>query len=244
MRAAAAASPEALLWSRLWPEDAPAAVLSALIARAQVRSLPAGAALYAAGDAATGLYGVLRGLVRNVHVAADGKELLFGLFGPGTWFGEVSLFDDAPRPLHAYAQGPTELLHIPTADFHTVLAEHPEGYRHFAKVICHKLRLALDALEDQQRPLTQRLAKRLLDLASVYGRPEPKGLVLSLKLPQEELARMLAASRQSVNKTLQALQRQGLVAQHKGHLCITDATGLRAVAALVTHTAGTLPAHG
>ena len=106
---------DALLWSRLWPSEAPAALTEALAKHAARRLLRHGEWLYAKGDAAAGLIGVRRGMIRNVHLAADGRELLFGLFPAGSWFGEVSLFDEAPRPLHAIAEGETEVLVVPAA---------------------------------------------------------------------------------------------------------------------------------
>ncbi len=222
-------SDDALLWSRLWLDDAPQGLNAALAASARARRLHDGELLYAKGDSATGLIGVRSGLIRNVHVGADGRELLFGLFGPGSWFGEISLFDEAPRPLHAYAMGETEVLLLQSAAFHATLEAHPEGYRHFARVLCRKLRIAFEVLEDQTQPLAARLAKRLLDLAAVYGEATPEGLWLKLPLPQEDLARMLAATRQSINKALRALTAQGLLAVKGGRLLLCDAEKLRSL---------------
>ncbi len=222
-------SDDALLWSRLWLDDAPQGLNAALAASARARRLHDGELLYAKGDPASGLIGVRSGLIRNVHVGADGRELLIGLFGPGSWFGEISLFDEAPRPLHAYAMGETEVLLLPSAAFHAALEAHPEGYRHFARVLCRKLRIAFEVLEDQTQPLAARLAKRLLDLAAVYGEATPEGLWLKLPLPQEDLARMLAATRQSINKALRALTAQGLLAVKGGRLLLCDAEKLRSL---------------
>lgn len=225
-----ASSPEdALLWSRLWPDQVPAPLAAALAAAARPRLLVDGELLYAKGDTATGLIGVRRGTIRNVHVAADGRELLFGLFGAGSWFGEISLFDEAPRPLHAYAMGDTEVLLLPSAAFHAALEAHPQGYRHFARVLCHKLRVAFEMLEEQTQPLPRRLARRLVDLAAVYGHPEAGALRLTLALPQEDLARMLGATRQSINKTLGEFGRQGLISVQGGQLLLRDLAGLKAL---------------
>ena len=220
-------SDDALLWSRLWLDDAPQGLNAALAASARTRRLHDGELLYAKGDTATGLIGVRSGLIRNVHVGTDGRELLFGLFGPGSWFGEISLFDEAPRPLHAYAMGSTEVLLVPSAAFHAALDAHPQGYRHFARVLCRKLRIAFEVLEDQTQPLGLRLAKRLLDLAAVYGEPTVEGLWLKLPLPQEDLARMLGATRQSINKELRAFTAQGLLAVKGGRLLLRHTDRLK-----------------
>jgi CRP-like cAMP-binding protein len=220
---------DALLWSRLWPSEVPSALTEALARSATPRRLRHGEWLYARGDTAAGLIGVRRGMIRYVHLAAEGREWLFGLFPAGSWFGELSLFDEAPRPLHAIAEGETEVLVVPAAAFHAVLDAHPEGYRLFTRVLSRKLRVALDQLADFQRPLRQRLVRRLLDLAAVYGRAEPDGLKLDLALPQDELARMLGATRQSINKELRALMAEGLIIQQAGRLRLRELATLKAL---------------
>lgn len=220
---------ESPLWSRLW-SDAPAGLSEALLAHASARVLRDGEWLYAKGDRAAGLIGVRRGVIRNVNLAADGRELLFGLFPAGSWFGEISLFDDAPRPLHAIAMGETEVLIVPAPAFHSVLQAHPEGYRHFARLLCHKLRVAFEVLENQQGPLRQHLAHRLADLASVYGEQTAEGLRIGLALPQEELARMLGATRQSINKELRAFAAEGLLTLKAGRIVLANLAALKTLA--------------
>ena len=223
-------SGDALLWSRLWLDAGDPALTERLAQHARTRRLADGEVLYAKGDPGTGLVGVKSGLIRNVRLTADGRELLFGLFGPGSWFGEISLFDTAPRPSHAIASGETEVLLLPASVFHATLAEHPEGYRHFARVLCHKLRVAFEAIEDNARPLGQRLARRLLDLAAVYGAESATGTRLTLPLPQEDLARMLGATRQSINRELRLLADAGAIAVEARRLTITDPAALKRAA--------------
>src|SRR5579885_2169756 len=114
-----------------WFRDLPPAVVEELASFAVPRRLDDGALLFAKGDAADGLYGVVSGRVRISAAGADGKELLVNLFEPGDWFGEISMFDGLPRTHDAWAIGATELLLIPRERFRALLARRPELYPHF-----------------------------------------------------------------------------------------------------------------
>ena len=212
------------LWSSLWRADMPSGLREQLDRVSRHRCLQPGELLYARGDAPQGLIGVRRGMVRTVIVSAEGQEFLFGAFAAGSWLGEISLFDDLPRPHSAYAVGETDIVLLPTAEFRRLMDAHPQWYAHFARVLCTKLRVCFDYIEDMAvLTLQQRVAKRLLDLAQVYGRPTSEGVHIDLHLPQEDLARMLGATRQSINKELRTLEGQGLLnLERQGRISLRD----------------------
>ena len=215
------------IWSSLWPADTPASLLQQMAGLSHPRRLADGELLYARGDAPLGLIGVERGLIRNVYTTPDGHEILFGVFSSGDWFGEISLFDDLPRPLDAIAVGETSVQILPAAQFRALLDSEPAWYRHFARVLCNKLRVTFDTLADLfGLPLALRLTKRLLDLARAYGKPCDNGIRIDLTLSQEELGRMLGASRQSINKELTALRRRKLIALERGRITLLQPAAL------------------
>lgn len=227
---------EQLIWSSQWLRDAPPQLLQKLEALSRRRTLRNGEQLYARGDAPEGLYGVSRGLIHTELLAPDGHNLLIGLYAPGDWLGEMSLFDDRPRAVHARAVGDTEVLLLPSAQFRALLDAEPQWYRQFARVLSEKLRLAISAIEDNALlPLSARLIKRLLDLARVYGEQTPTGTLIGLHLPQEDLGRMLGATRQSINKELRNLENAGLLTLNHGRILIRDLASLRARAERTTH---------
>jgi CRP-like cAMP-binding protein len=208
--------------------DLPAEAAAQFAALAGRRSLGDGELLYARGDAAEALYGLIRGRVRLSNVAADGREVLMTFFEPGDWIGELSLFDSQPRTHDAAAVGPAEVFVLPKEKLLALLERQPQWYRHFAARLARQLRLALSYIDDAVfLPLGPRLAKRLLQLARIYGRDTPQGLLLDLHLPQEDLGRMLGASRQSVSKELKRWEKQGLVGVDYGRLLIRDLAAFR-----------------
>lgn len=214
-------------WSQHWQDIASPELTATLTAMGTSRRLGGGQMLYAKGDPGDALYGVQSGLIRMISAGKDGSESLLGLYAPGTWFGEISLFDELPRPASAYAVGDTELLVVSAAALREVLGRHPAWYRDFARVLCNKLRLTLEHMEDEALPTSVRIVQRLLDLGQAYGQTGPGGVVIGLKLPQEDLGRMLRLSRQSVNKELRALETRGWLRIRRGEISLLAMDALR-----------------
>lgn len=214
-------------WFTPLPED----VVEALAAMTRRKLLQEGEYLFAKGDAPDGLYCVLRGRIRTISHSADGKEHLLMQFEPGHWFGEISMFDGLGRTHDGVAAGETEVLVLPRDRFLALLASRPELYPHFLQMLCRKLRLAFAYIEDAQfEPLPVRLARRLLDLAEVYGRPCAEGTRIDLPLPQEDLARMLGASRQAISRALKDWEAQGWIGLDYRQVVIAQAPALQKVA--------------
>lgn len=210
-----------------WLRDLSPELVAHLQAMSLRRRLRDGELLYARGDAAEGLYGVVRGRIRLSVPTPNGREVLFVLFEPGSWFGEVSMFDGEPRPQDARAIGDSEILLLPRLRFLALLDEHPDLYRGFTRLLCRKLRTVLDYVEDALTlPLAARLGKRLLQLAQVYGVDEADGRLIDLALPQDDLASMLGATRQSVSKELKAWEQQGWIGLRYRHVVLRDEAAL------------------
>lgn len=221
---------EVLLGSE-WFRPLPGEVVDQLAAMMQRRRLVDGELLYSKGDAPDGLYCVRSGLVRNSSTSADGRELLMMQFTPGSWFGEIATFDGLGRTHNAHAVGETEILVLPRERFLTLLGRHPDLYPHFVTMLCRKLRLAFAYIEDAQfETLPVRLARRLLDLVALYGKPSEEGVLIDLHLPQDDLGRTLGTSRQALSKELKAWEVRGWIALRYGKVEIRDREALHRIA--------------
>jgi CRP/FNR family transcriptional regulator, cyclic AMP receptor protein len=184
----------------------------AILARAAVRRLQSGTMLSARGAPADEWCGVAKGAVRVSSVSLAGKQITLTYVEPGTWFGDISLFDGLPRTHDANAHGETTLLVVRKADFKELLAQHTELYEALLRLNCRRLRLLFDAVEDlNTRPLASRLAKQILLLARSYGIAQGEEIRIGLQLAQEDLAQLLGASRQRVNQELKGFERMGAV---------------------------------
>ncbi|MFM0055820.1 Crp/Fnr family transcriptional regulator [Paraburkholderia phytofirmans] len=221
----------ALLGRSAWFRSAPAAMQAQLIEAGRVERLAAGQRLFTRGDSDDGLYCVLDGLVRIGAASSAGKEALLAVIEPVNWFGEIALFDNRPRTHDAYAERDSELFHVPRAALVALLERTPAYWHLFGLLLTQKLRLAFDAIEEAALlPAAQRVARRLLLMAGGYG--EPGALRRVLRVPQEDLAMMLALSRQTINQVLKQFETQGALKLGYAEIEIADVRKLAALAEL------------
>ncbi len=203
----------------------------AILARASVRRLSDGSPLASRGSAAEEWVGVARGAVRVSTVSLSGKQVTLTYVEPGTWFGDIALFDGLPRTHDADAHGETTLLTVRRPDFHELLSQHVELYDALLRLNCRRLRLMFDHFEElNTRPLRSRLARQLLLLARSYGVHQGDEILIGLQLAQEDLAQLLGASRQRVNQELKRLERDGALRVEPTRLVVVAHDKLLAIA--------------
>jgi CRP-like cAMP-binding protein len=204
-----------------WFQNLPESVIGEIVVLSKHKSLAKGQLLHAKNDPPDGLFCVISGKVRISNVNQEGKEMVLTWLEAGSWFGEISLFDNLPRTHDAHAESNTELVKLPTQAFHDLLQRHPELYPHFMVLLCQKIR-ATFSLIDETGGLSLRgqLAKRLLLLSNGLGQSSTDSALGQIEISQESLAHMLNSSRQTVNKLLQAMQREGVLTVHYGKITI------------------------
>jgi len=201
-----------------------------ILARAVVRRIADGAMLSARGAPAEEWCGVAKGAVRVSSVSLSGKQITLTYVEPGTWFGDISLFDGMPRTHDSNAHGDTTLLVVRKADFRELLSLHTELYEALLRLNCRRLRLLFDTVEDlNTRPLASRLAKQILLLARSYGIAQGDEIRIGLQLAQEDLAQLLGASRQRVNQELKGFERDGAVRIEPTRLVVLSKEKLLAI---------------
>jgi len=214
-----------------WFSKLSAPLRADILARAGVRRLVDGAMLSARGAAAEDWVGVAKGAVRVSSVSLAGKQVTLTYVEPGTWFGDIALFDGMPRTHDANAHGETTLLAVRKADFRELLAHHVELYEALLRLNCRRLRLLFDAVEDlATRPLGSRLARQILLLARSYGVAHGEEIRIGLQLAQEDLAQLLGASRQRVNQELKGFEREGALRIEPTRLVVLSRPKLLAIA--------------
>lgn len=208
-----------------WFRGLPPALARAILAHGEICDFPDGSRIYGEQDLPDGLYAVLEGEVRLILHAEDGRQVLFKLCRPGSWFGEVSMFDGLPRLQNAEAVGPVRLLRLGNAPFAEIVGGEPAAWRFFAQILTRHLREALAYIVDSQlQALPARLARRLLTLA----RPGEDGAI-RIRLTQEEIAAMMGVSRQTLNRVLNDWKRQGILRLDYAHVTVTDPAALARV---------------
>ncbi|WP_459199724.1 Crp/Fnr family transcriptional regulator (plasmid) [Ralstonia pseudosolanacearum] len=203
----------------------------ALIGMAVVRRLGGGGdMLFRRGDPSDGLYCVVEGAIRIGATSAEGRESLLAVLEPVNWFGEIGVLDRQARTHDARADDGALLLHMPQAPLVALLDSAPASLRAFALLLTHKLRLTFTVLEETALlPTAERVARRLLLMADGYGDLR-LGTRRVLCVPQEQLALLLALSRQTVNQVLKDFEARGLLRLAYGEIELLDFAGLRALA--------------
>ena len=205
--------------------DAPPAVVRELAATGQELPLIRGDVLFREGDTADALYLVISGRVAiAIANPIDHRETVVALMDAGDLFGEMSLLDDGNRSAMARALEPSVVLAIPFEPVVSAFRSDPGLLWGVTRLLARRLRVMDEALADSVfLDVTGRTAKRLLELSG--GQDE-----FLLPITQEELAGMVGASRERVNKAIASFIRLGWIDQHERHYTIVkrDALELRA----------------
>lgn len=220
-----------LLRTGRWFGALPDPLQTQLLDGATMRSVAAGERVVARDQEPSGLFAVVDGAMRMSGDAQTGRAPLHMIVEPPSWFGVLTLIDGVAHPFNVTAEVASELVHVPRHTHDAILAAEPRYWREFARLVAHRLRLAMTALEDtvQHAPLI-RVARRLALMIGGYGdRTQQRR---SLKLSQAQLAMMVNVSRQTVNQLLKELEALGLVKLAYGEIEIVDASALHTLAAL------------
>ncbi len=164
---------------------------------------PRGTSVFVEGEQGDTLYIVLTGKVKVGRKAADGRENMLSVMGPSDMFGELSLFDPGPRTDTATVVTDARLASLAHSSLRPWISDRPEIAEQLLRVLARRLRRTNDALADLIfTDVPGRVAKALLGLSERFGTQEADGMRVNHDLTQEELAQLVGASRETVNKAL------------------------------------------
>jgi CRP/FNR family transcriptional regulator, cyclic AMP receptor protein len=200
----------------------------ALRSRMSDVKLERGERLFSEGDDGDRLYVVLEGKIKLTRAASDGRENLLSVIGPGEMFGELSLFDPRPRTSSASAVTEARLAALPHDKLLIWVTGRPEAALHMLRALAQRLRRANDVIADLVfTDVPGRVAKQLLDLAGRFGEQQADGLHVNHDLTQEELAELVGASRETVNKALADFVGRGWIHLSARSVVLIDQERLR-----------------
>jgi CRP/FNR family transcriptional regulator, cyclic AMP receptor protein len=187
-----------------------------------------GEVLFHEGDPGDTLFIVASGAVKVVVPSEEGEEAILATLRRGDFLGELALLDGAPRSAGAVALEATDVLALPRDRFAALVASEPAIRDALLKSLSTELRrLTAHVAELHFLDLTGRLAARLARLAQEQGHRSPDGSVLlDSPLTQTDLAAMIGATRQSVNKLLGEFVADGLLRMERDTIVIPDVAAL------------------
>src|ERR1051325_11526826 len=202
--------------------------INAILKHAVIRHYAANAQIICKGDPGSSMMVVLRGRVVVRAPSSEGKEVILNLINEGEILGEIALLDGKERTADATAMTDCELLVVTRRSFLPLL-EQPVVARELLNVLCERLRRTSEQLEDVLfLDVQARMAKTLLRFAEARGASKP-GMRVVLGMSQRELGNLVGASREKVNRRLQAWRRAGIIAIEKGTIFIRDPAALRSL---------------
>lgn len=187
--------------------------LDALERSARVRVFETDRIIFRQEDEGDGLYIVRSGTVKIVVSTAEGEESVIALMFPGDCFGELAVLDRGPRSASAIAVERTETLFIRRDDFLAFLERSPQVMMRIIRLLCQRLRRTDEQIADLVFfDVYGRVAKKLLELGRLHGIRTARGIEIKLPLTQQDLASLVGASRESVNKVMRFYRERGFVA--------------------------------
>ncbi|HET7328118.1 MAG TPA: Crp/Fnr family transcriptional regulator [Nocardioidaceae bacterium] len=201
-------------------DDEAAAALRASMATSHFRR---GDVVFREGDAGDRLYVVIDGKIKLGRSSTDGRENLLAVLGPGQMFGELSLFDPGPRSATVTAVTDVTFESLSHDELARWLSGRPDVARGLLGQLAARLRKANDVVADLVfSDVPGRVAKALLDLSARFGRSADDGVHVHHDLTQEELAQLVGASRETVNKALADFAHRGWLRLEPRSVVIID----------------------
>lgn len=195
----------------------------ALLASMASKHVIKGQIIFHEGESGDTLYVILEGKVKLGHGSPDGRESLMAVLGPGEMFGELSLFDPGKRTSTATALTDAVVLELSNPQLMPWLAGRPEVAAALLQALARRLRRTNDAMADLVfSDVPGRVAKALMELGEKFGSATPEGLLVTHDMTQEELAQLVGASRETVNKALADFTQRGWIRLESRQVVILD----------------------
>jgi CRP-like cAMP-binding protein len=203
---------------------------AALLRLGHARRYRQGTPIIFQGDHNDTVFLILQGRAKVNLVTADGHEIVLTVLGPGDMLGEFEAIDDdgSPRTAGSVVLEAAECRVFTGEEFRGYLAEHPRATVELLRAIIRRLHAADRRRTDSGSLDTgHRLARFLLELINQDGHAGASGIDIDIPLTQEELASLIATSRQSVVRALTSLRSRGLVVTARRKIIVRDLDGLR-----------------
>ena len=197
--------------------------VNSLIEKMDTVRYPRGATIFDEGEPGDRLFIITSGKVKLARHASDGRENLLTVMGPSDMFGELSIFDPGPRTSSAVCVTEVHAATMSSNQLRSWVGDHPQIAQQLLRVLARRLRRTNSSLADLIfTDVPGRVAKTLLQLANRFGTQEGGALRVNHDLTQEEIAQLVGASRETVNKALATFAQRGWIRLEGKSVLIVD----------------------
>jgi CRP/FNR family transcriptional regulator/CRP/FNR family cyclic AMP-dependent transcriptional regulator len=199
-----------------------------LTAAVKRRSFRSGEVIFHRDDPGQVLYMIKDGKVKISLISPDGQEISLVVFGKGEYFGDLALLDGLPRSADAIALEKVECYTLQRSDFQKAIMKNPKIAIQVLEVLSKRIRSTDQMVEDLIfLDVYGRVAKKLLELSDAHGMKVENGTRIDVRLTQQELASMVGASRESVNKVMGYFTDKGYISTDKHKITLHRITELK-----------------
>lgn len=204
--------------------------LEQIALRVHRRTFALGITLFHQDMPGTMMYMIESGSVRVISIGRTGQELTFNVLGLGEIFGELSILDGQQRSATAITLEPTVVWLLSQADLKEFMSKYPPVNQAMLQILVERVRSTARRLEAMTfQDVLGRLAFELLSLAERNGQPCDVGIEITIPLTQVELATMVGATRESVNKAVSILRSKELIDVDGTRWFLQDQAGMQQI---------------
>ena len=212
------------IFSNLGPEQ-----LRPLTSKLRRYQYQRGEVIFHQDDPADRMHIISQGTVRISIASEDGREKDIALLQTGECFGEMALLDGSNRS--ATAIEPSQTFGLFRQDFMDFLEEHPQVVAETTSLLTRRLRSVNQMIGDMAfLDVPTRLAKQLVELAGTYAGDERQPGAVEVPIGQDELARLVGASRETISRALNSYRRLGILTTSHRRVTITNLQALERMA--------------
>ena len=187
------------------------------------KAYPKNSAVVVAGDPADALYIVISGRLKVMMSDKEGREVILAILNQGDFFGEMGLIDQAPRSANVVAIEPCELLTITRADFTKCLQKNFELTMNVIRGLVKRLREADKKIGSLAlMDVCGRVARLLMEMAETVDGQK----VVTRKLPKQQIAKMIGATREMVTRVMKELEASGHIEVRAHQILLRDSLAL------------------
>ena len=191
-----------------------------------IREYAEGDCVYRVGDTAKEIHQIVEGEIALCNYSIDGNEIIIARFLQGDCFGDLGLLDDEPRINTAISLGRCKLRSLSKINFDKLCKKHPEVMRQYSLMLSFRVRLLLDLVVDTNLlSLPERVARTIRRLSFSHGKKDEHNNLI-IEMSHDEIAKFVAATRQSTSIELKNMEKTGSIEIKYGKIVIRDAQAL------------------
>ncbi len=207
-----------------------ASILEEAASLMQSRAFGSGMTLFHQDMPGTTLYLMAEGAVRVYSIGQTGQEFTYYIYGPGDIFGELSLLGSGYHSATCITMMPIKTWLLSRDSLFLLMQKYPVIMRQLLGIVAQRVRTATRKSEAMAfQDVQGRLVYELLNLEERISKPAADGTLIDVPLTQNDLASMVGATRESVNKVLAMFRSQNLIKLSGASITIVDRAGLERI---------------